>query len=257
MDRTCQRALELGLPSISFTEHADFTPWLLPVDAEVPAEWQWCVRDGTLQPPPLDVEGYRACLEQCRERFPQLRIRFGVELSEPHWHAGSTRRLLSSGPFERVLASVHSSLAASESSFTAVPDAYATRRPETVVRDFLLESARMVDEFPEFEVLAHIDYPVRYWPANLPFDPADFEDEYRLVLRRLVATEKVLEVNTRVPLHPQVLSWWRSEGGRAITFASDAHEPDKLAHGFADAARIAAAAGFKPGDDPFDFWLAD
>jgi hypothetical protein len=32
-------------------------------------------------------------------------------------------------------------------------------------------------------VLAHIDYPVRHWPAAAgPFDPAVFEEEYRTVL---------------------------------------------------------------------------
>ncbi|WP_372495716.1 hypothetical protein [Kitasatospora humi] len=26
MDQTCRRALELGLPAVAFTEHADLTP---------------------------------------------------------------------------------------------------------------------------------------------------------------------------------------------------------------------------------------
>ncbi|WP_239154258.1 hypothetical protein [Amycolatopsis sp. FDAARGOS 1241] len=30
MVRSCERALELGLPSPAFTEHADLTPWLIP-----------------------------------------------------------------------------------------------------------------------------------------------------------------------------------------------------------------------------------
>jgi len=32
---TCARALQIGLRSLAFTEHADFTPWQLH-DAEVP-----------------------------------------------------------------------------------------------------------------------------------------------------------------------------------------------------------------------------
>ena len=65
---------------------------------------------------------------------------------------------------------------------------------------------------------------------------------------------KVLEVSTKVPLHPLILTWWRQEGGQAITFASDAHDPGALAAGFADAAHLAEAAGFAVGHDPCAPW---
>jgi hypothetical protein len=29
MEASCERAIELGLPSIAFTEHADFVPWVV------------------------------------------------------------------------------------------------------------------------------------------------------------------------------------------------------------------------------------
>lgn len=65
------------------------------------------------------------------------------------------------------------------------------------------------------------------------------------------------EMNTRVPLHPEILAWWRQEGGQGNTFASDAHEPDALARGFREAARFANTAGFSEGGDPLDFWPLD
>jgi hypothetical protein len=52
----------------------------------------------------------------------------------------------------------------------------------------------------------------------------------------------------------QILTWWRQEGGQAITFASDAHDPAALAAGFADAAHLAEAAGFAAGHDPCGPW---
>ena len=30
MERTCARAVRIGLPAIAFTEHADYTPWVFP-----------------------------------------------------------------------------------------------------------------------------------------------------------------------------------------------------------------------------------
>jgi histidinol-phosphatase (PHP family) len=74
------------------------------------------------------------------------------------------------------------------------------------------------------------------------------------VLRALATAGKALEVNTRVPLHPQIVRWWHQEGGHAITFGSDAHDPTALARGFADAAAMAEANGFRPGRHPNDFW---
>lgn len=250
MERTCARAVELGLPGVAFTEHADFAPWTLAPEV-VPPDWRRFYAEGVLTPPPLDVAGYLACLEYCRERFPGLRIVSGVELSEPHWYPVQAADLLENAGLTRVLASVHSAPTADGLSFTEVTERYEDQTPGEVVCAYLAEIERLIERFPRFEILAHIDYPVRTWPATgKPYDPHDFEDEYRRVLRLLATADKTLEVNTKVPLHPEVLAWWRQEGGRTITFASDAHKPEALAHGFREAARIAFAAGFRAGGRP-------
>ena len=150
---------------------------------------------------------------------------------------------------------MHSARTGDGSTFTEVSDRYGDQTPDQVVRDYLAETVRLVEQFDDFEVLAHIDYPVRYWPTEVtPYDPRLFEEEYRHVLRLLAAAGKALEVNTRVPLHPLVLTWWHQEGGQAITFASDAHDPAALARGFVDAVQMAEAAGFRPTRDPLGFW---
>lgn len=257
MDLTCRRAVALAVPSLAFTDHAEFAPRVLTSGSEVPDRLLPLVDDDdVLRPAELDVAGYLAELERCRAAYPQLRIYSGVELSEPHWHVDEAATLLDRGGFERTLASVHS--ARVDGGHTDVSSRYDDQPPNDVVRDYLVEAAAMVEGFDGFEVLAHIDFPVRYWPADAPpYDPRTHQDEHRRVLRALVASERILEVNTRVPLHPQVLTWWREEGGRAITFASDAHRPDALATGFAAAVRVARAAGFRPGPDPHGFWVRD
>jgi histidinol-phosphatase (PHP family) len=57
-----------------------------------------------------------------------------------------------------------------------------------------------------------------------------------------------------VPLSPTVLRWWHDEGGDAVSFGSDAHDPDTVARGFGTAAAMAEAAGFRPPNDPLRFW---
>lgn len=257
MERSCLRAVELGLPSVAFTEHADVTPWTLPPGTQIPERWEHLVTGNVFTPPPLDLDGYRQCLGRCQDRFPGLRIYSGIELSEPHWHPEETESLIDRGGFERVLATVHSArLPAAGSGFTEVSARYSDQAPAEVVREYLAETWQLVQQFDDFEVLAHIDYPIRHWPTDAPpYDPREFEEEHREILRFLAAAEKVLEVNTRVPLHPSVLKWWREEGGRAITFASDAHDPTSLAQGFTDAVKIAEAADFRADDDPLGFWV--
>ena len=257
MEATCARAVEIGLPSLSFTEHADFTNWTYGSEADIPGHWARHLEGGLLLPPRLDVEGYLACLERCRDTFPGLSIRTGVELGEPHWHAAQASALLESAPLDRVLASVHSA-PMDGGGFGAVGSFFDERGTAAVIREYLREVIRLIDGFDPFTVLAHIDYPVRYWPDGvLPFDARDFEDEYRGALRALAARGKVLEVNTRVPLDRIIITWWREEGGTAISFASDAHNPDALAAGLREAAGWGRAAGFRPSSDPTDFWVLD
>jgi histidinol-phosphatase (PHP family) len=254
MAGTCERAVEIGLPVVAFTEHADFAPWWLGPGGKVPEQWEPLVRDDVLTPPDLDLRGYQECLQACRERFPGLRILSGVELSEPHWFPQRSAALLRDGGFDRVLASIHT--ARSGAGFIEYGDCFAERSPADVMRGYLAEAAALITEFDDFTVLAHIDYPARKWPRDAPpYVPGEFEDEYRHVLRVLADAGKALEFSTRVPLHPEVLTWWREEGGQAITFASDAHQPEALAAGFAEAVAVAETVGFAAGPDPAGLWL--
>lgn len=257
MAATCARAVELGLPSVAFTEHVDHWRWRLGDDARLPGHWWPMVDDGVMAPRPFDVAGYLAEVERCRERFPSLRILTGIESGEPHRHPEAVRSVLRGGAFERVLASVHAEPYGPPGEWRDVGFGLGEGDPYAVLRRYLAELRTLITTWDDFEVLAHIDYPLRYWPqaAAGPFDPAVVEDDVRETLRTLARADRVLELNTRRPLEPVVLRWWREEGGRAISFASDAHEPAALARGFREAAQVAAAAGFRGGAAPHDFWV--
>jgi histidinol-phosphatase (PHP family) len=157
MERACARAAELGLPSIAFTDHADFGRWITRAGRPVTA-------------PPLDAPAYLACVQRCRDLLPGLRILAGAELGEPHWHAGEVSDLLSRGGFDRILGSVHSI----EADGVRVVNGrlYDWLEPGELMRAYLGEALRLASSPAPFAVLAHIDYPVRYWPARAGrFDP--------------------------------------------------------------------------------------
>jgi histidinol-phosphatase (PHP family) len=240
MERSCERAIEIGLPAIAFTEHAD---WAI-------------VHQGQHS---VDIAGYHDAIERCRAKFKGLRILSGVELGEPHRFPRETAEVLGAGPLDQVLGSIHSvrldGVLTDASQFRLrsgldFPDA---------VREYFRETLAMVESDQPFETLAHLDYPKRYWLEQAaPYREEDFEPEIRAVLATAARTGRVLEVNTTrgTVLCPgmTVVRWWRQVGGQAVSFGSDAHQPDKLAEGFDLATQMVEAAGFKPAKDPTALW---
>jgi histidinol-phosphatase (PHP family) len=255
MAETCRRAVKLGLPSIAFTEHVDFTDWSGEDEAGEDEsasdrpEIKWRERVT-----PLDVSGYQASLERCRERHPDLRILSGIEAGEPHRFARSVDAVLRTGSFDRVLGSLHSVLDNGRLGYVDL--LFQTAPAHDLMRRYFAELLELVKGSDVFQVLAHCDFPRRYWPvAAGEYDEADFEEEYRIVFRALAASGRALELNTRTPLWSTTLMrWWYEEGGDTVSFGSDAHVPLRVGARFDLAVDIVEAAGFRPGRDVYDFW---
>lgn len=250
MIRACERALEVGLPAVAFTEHVDFTQW---GDGDRPMnDGPEARAQGSIQP--VDVEGYITSVQECRERFPGLRILSGIEAGEPHLFAGSVAAVLAQASFDRVLGSLHSlpreGLLVGVGWFLSRDTAY------DVVRDYCAELVRMIGSSAVFEVLAHFDYPRRYWPSAAgPYEDVKVEEEHRTVFRALAGSGRVLEINTASPLvSATAMRWWYEEGGGAVSFGSDAHTPNRVGDSFKLAVDVVEGAGFRPGKDRFDFW---
>jgi histidinol-phosphatase (PHP family) len=251
MDQTCAEAVRMGLPAIAFTDHVDFTPFRAGHLADT---FPGLVREGTLSAPQLDVAGYFECVERCRATYPDLHILTGMEVGQPHRHFAEVADLLTQAQFDRVIGSLHCLRVGSE--FVEPFELLRTRPADVVMQEYLAEVARMISGSRLFTVLAHIDYPVRWWPTDSPqFDPYRFEAEFRRALRALAGSDRALEINTKVPLDPTLLRWWCDEGGRKITFASDAHESWVLGKGLPGAAAMANACGFRPDRKPEDPWF--
>jgi histidinol-phosphatase (PHP family) len=253
MVQTCERALTLGIPAVAFTEHVEFTDWMRDGDAvgarigDNKLDWWPRIR-------PLDVTGYLACVEECRDRFPDLVIRTGIEAGEPHLFGGSLAAVLAEGPFDRILGSLHAIV--HDGTLVGPESLYDRVDPTEVMHRYLDELLRLVQGSDLFQVLAHLDYPARYWPDR-SYRETDYEDQFRAVLRALADSDRALELNTkRAVMSARMLGWWREEGGRALSFGSDAHLPWLMGTRFDQAAAAAEAAGFHPDSDPTDFWRA-
>src|ERR1700759_4925869 len=89
MLRSCEQAVAIGLPAIAFTEHLEFTAGG-PGDAieSVATDHRWW---GGIKP--LNGAGCLACVAECRDRFPGLRILSGIEAGEPHLFQASAAQV--------------------------------------------------------------------------------------------------------------------------------------------------------------------
>lgn len=254
MRQACERATRIGLPALVFTEHLDLDDVWRAEPQDFPQSCHPHINDdGYLRPPLLDLDGFLADVESCRERYPGLRILSGVEFGQPHLFEQRARQLLDLTRLDRVNGSLHT-LACGQDRAEPVT-LFRLWPPEDVVWSYLREVPRMVAGSDAFEVFTHLDYPARSWPTADagPFDPTRFEEGFRDALRAIAASGRALEMNTR-RLSSWLPQWWREEGGRAVSFGSDAHVPDKVADGFPEAAAMLEYFGFRPGSRPEDFW---
>src|SRR4029078_78441 len=89
------------------------------------------------------------------------RILSGIEAGEPHLFAGSVAAVLRSGTFDRVLGSLHSIV--HDGHLVYAKHVFRSPPADEVVRAYFAELLRLVEGSDIFEVLAHCDYPLRYW----------------------------------------------------------------------------------------------
>ena len=183
MVRSCEQAIAIGLPSIAFTEHLEFTvggPGDAIVDVATDHRWWGRIK-------PLDVTGYMASIEECRQRFPGLRILSGVEAGEPHLFGASAGAVVGGHGFDRVLGSLHA--VPYNGRLVAADALFGPMSADEAMRYYFAELVALIEGSDLFQVLAHLDFPRRYWPkgAHL-YREEPFEEEYRVALRALAST---------------------------------------------------------------------
>lgn len=72
-------------------------------------------------------------------------------------------------------------------------------------------------------------------------------------MRSIAESGRALGMNTR-RLWPWIPQWWAEEGGRFVSFGSDAHSAETLAANFPEATAMLEHFGFRAGSKPEDFW---
>ena len=227
----CERAVELGLERIAFTEHVDFEPTDIGYGYY---DYERSLRD----------------IAAAREQFGNsLAILNGVEVDyQPAFHQDVVR-FLSDKHFDLVIGAAH------YVNHQWVERDYLPGRDMAETYPAYFRAIRAVAVSGLFEVLAHFDLCKRLGHVFYgPYDPRDFRGVIREALAAMVERDMALEINTsglrQPPGEPyppaQVVQWFRELGGRRICLGSDAHEPSQVGFGFERAVAVAEEAGFTP-----------
>lgn len=234
-ERMAERARDLGLNGLCFTEHQDPDAPDNGIDFTV------------------DFASYFACMERLRAQYRgRLQICAGMEFGiQPHL-PGTLQALCETWPFDFVIASLHF-VDGQDPYYPSFFEGHSERERYEL---FFRTQLEALQAFPpeSYDTLGHMDYVVRYGPNRNRFYSYDaYAGQIDPILQFLIDHGKCLEVNTggiKSGLgEPNpcagVLRRYRELGGELITIGSDAHEPQNLCYAFDQAAELLRGLGFR------------
>ena len=219
-------AEKLGI-GIVFTEHIDFS---------YPGEL-----DFTFSP-----KDYWKEYEPLRGKT----LRLGVEMGLAPGEKEQAEAFIAEVPFDEVIGSIH----LIDGHDIYEKDCYEGKTQDEMYRRYFSLMADMVRLHSYIDILGHIDYIARYAPyENTEIQYAVWKDGIDEVLRAVVETDTVLELNTRrfdAPIHFKnlvpIYKRYKELGGKYTSIGSDAHTPDVIGAHFAVAEQFAEACGLVP-----------
>ncbi len=223
LDDLIGQAISVGLRQFGISEHFnyDYDRLHLEIDGE--------------PVPPIDEAAYFAAARAARERYAgKIDLYIGAEFGYDHDPRTQERyeRTRKTYRPDYVINSVHTCLGAD----CYFPHYCDGRSKAFAYNAYLYRVLESLDAAYEYDIVAHIGYCSRN--ATYP-DPklryADFADVLDEILRRIVAKNKILEVNTSSrtagsPFLPDtdILCRYFELGGRAVSFGSDAHDTARV-----------------------------
>lgn len=237
MEDMIQKAIDLGLDSICFTEHHD----------EDFVSGSKTDPDAFL----LNTDSYLYDLIRCKDLYRnRIKILFGVELGvQPHLTKHLTQ-FTKQYDFDFVIASTH----ACYGQDPYCPPFYEGRTEEEAYRQYFSCVLENVTAFTDFDVCGHMDYTVRYGPnTNQNYSYKQYADIFDNILTSLIEKGKGIEVNTG-GFHyglgepnpcTDIIRRYKELGGEIVTVGSDSHTPKTLCFDFDKTKDILLSCGFR------------
>lgn len=240
LEEYCVRASAVGFRELGFANHMDFHPSL-------PHAGKY------------SHENFLREAEQTRERYPEIVLRVGVEVTYQSKLEDEISGTLSGLKLDYALGSVH---IVGEECFCITEKDGAERYFRDKFSSLeaygpYFETVMALVKSGLFDALGHIDVIKKFTTAlgdsAESFEIREFYGPVRKILEGLIKRDMALEVNTSGLFHPVeeiypssfILKLYRELGGRRIVIGSDAHRPGELGRGLEEAVEMLRKLGFK------------
>jgi histidinol-phosphatase (PHP family) len=191
-------------------------------------------------PEPFPAKERLALFDEVRSN---AKILLGIELGDPLYNLKRAESEAAACPYDFILGSLHMMRGEKDFYFIEYTSIGHCHRLLAQYFDELREMA----EWGGFDVLGHIDYPLRlmrksgYHVELLP----RYEKEVRGLFTLCAAKGLGIEVNFKTaPLMDGLLPLFKQLGGEAVTLGSDAHCAADVGKGIAEGIGMCRAAGF-------------
>lgn len=178
-----------------------------------------------------------------------VELRYGLELGNAFVDYTAAERSLDEPGLDFVIGSVHNTGKA-----LGYLDYYCVSyTPELCHLHLTDYFDRMLEqvEWSKFDALGHLPYPLRYMRDRdgCPVTLAPYQEQITAVLRKIIASDIALEVNTK-QFHKThgdyaaLLDRYKELGGRLVTCGADAHKAKYVGEGIAEAYELLKSKGF-------------
>ena len=235
-------AYERGLGGLCLTDHLDFDP---------PAGVADFTFDVPSQQTAIDEDVEFLGLNGRGGKYGDFQLLKGVEIGLQDKSMSTIRKILADNRFDCVIASLH--LIDGHDPYFG--DYYRPYDWRYAYGHYLEEFDRLIRVMPDFDILGHYDYIVRYPDyKEVTIYYSDFADVLDSILTFLAQNGKALEINTKTyqlyrGRHPEldinILKRFRELGGEAVSFGSDAHDITRIADRFDWCRQTVLAAGLR------------
>ena len=253
MEKQIERAIQLGLEEICFTDHVDYG---------IKKDWEegnieWRGGDGVnyddSQKDPManvDYPAYFEKLGRMKETYgDRIRVRQGLEFGVQTITVPRYEKLWEryGGKLDFVLLSMHQV----DNKELWNQDFQQGKSQKEYNEAYYEEILRVIRRFKNYCVLAHLDLIIRYDKEGVyPF--SGVKDIVAEILRTAIADGKGIELNTSswhyglADTQPskEILRLYRDLGGRILTIGSDAHTTRYLGDHIREAQQILKEIGF-------------
>ena len=182
-----------------------------------------------------------------REYNGRVQLLRGVEVGQPHVFLKEARQIINAADYDVIIGSMHDVSGGRDIYFMDIDDV------DEFFEEYFTEMLQMIGT-RVFDILGHIDYPVRVLKEKLNGDPSlkRWESLITPCLKALIDNGIALEFSTVLSrcwaetfgIEPWLLEKYKKLGGEMVTLGSDGHVPELTCFGIEKASRVLKDCGF-------------